>query len=97
MSLPQRLSLPMMQTTWASSLDPVIENPVVNGLILKNVVLVTGANVVPHLLGRNLQGWYPVRIRASATFYDTQDANQMPQLTLNLVSSANVTIDLAVF
>lgn len=95
--LPQKLDLPQMQTKWATQLDPIISNPTVNNLILKNIRLSTGSNVINHKLGRVLQGWKPVRIRASATFYDTQDSNQTPQLTLVLVSSANVTIDLEVF
>jgi len=44
-----------------------------------------------------LTGWNPTRIRASATIFDTQDSNQTPQLTLNLVASANVVVDLLVF
>jgi hypothetical protein len=95
--LPQRLSLPSMQTTWAQQLDPVIANPLNNSLILKNISLVAGSNVIPHLLGRKLVGWIPTRVRASATLYDTQDASQTPQLTLTLVASAPVVVDLAVF
>ena len=95
--LPQQVNLQMMQNTWATKIEPVISNPLVNGVILENVSLTAGANVINHKLGRKLQGWYPVRIRSAATFYDTQDSNQTPQLTLNLTSSANVIIDLAVF
>lgn len=95
--LPQRLSLTQMQNTWATQLDPIIANPTVNNLILKNIALVTGTNVINHRLGRVLQGWKPTRIRASATMYDTQDTNQTPQLTLVLVASAPVVVDLEVF
>lgn len=95
--LPKKLSWDMAQTTWAQQLDPIIANPIVNGLILKNVSLVTGTNVINHKLSRPLVGWEPIRIRASATFYDLQDSNQTPSLTLVLVSSANVVVDLMVF
>jgi len=95
--LPQKLDLPKMQTTWAQQLDPIIANPTVNNLVLKNISLVSGTNVINHKLGRVLQGWKPTRIRASATFYDKQDSNQTPQLTLVLVASAPVVIDLEVF
>lgn len=95
--LPQKLPLDLLQTQWASILNPVIANPLLQGTILKGVQLVTGANVINHKLGRPLQGWFPVRVRASATFYDTQDSNSYPELTLQLTSSANVTIDIAVF
>lgn len=95
--LPQKLDLPKMQTTWAQQLDPIISNPTVNNLVLKNVSLVTGVNVINHLLGRTLQGWSTSRIRAAATLYDQQDTNQTPTLTLVLVASAPVVIDLVVF
>lgn len=95
--LPKKLMWDMAQDRWAAILNPLIKNPSNNRLILKNVKLTTGTNVINHGLGAPLQGWNPVRIRASATFYDLQDQNQMPDLTLVLVSSANVTIDLEIF
>lgn len=68
-----------------------------DGVLLEEVVLASGANIVPHKLGRILQGWIPVRVRASATLYDTQDANNTPDQTLLLTASALVTVDLWVF
>lgn len=89
----------LMQNSWATVLNPVINNPSNKAIILKNVSLLAASapNVVNHKLGRNLQGWRLVRVRASATIYDTQDANQTPNLTLNLRTSADVTVDLEVF
>ncbi len=95
--LPLRLPLEQMQVQWSQQLNPVIANPILNNVILKNVSLTTGTNVINHLLGRNLQGWKPTRVRALASLYDLQDTNQTPQLTLVLVASAPVIIDLEVF
>jgi hypothetical protein len=96
--LPQQLTFAQLLTKWASIINPVINSPTNNASVLKSVMLTTGHNSVNHLLGRNLQGWYPSRIRnVSATIYDTQDANQTPQLTLDLVASTTVTVDLVVF
>ena len=95
--LPKKLLWDIAQDRWASILNPLIKNPSNNKSILKNIKLIAGTNVINHGLGAPLQGWNPTRIRASATFYDLQDANQMPDLTLVLVSSANVVIDLEVF
>lgn len=97
MALPQQLNLTMMQNQWASQLDPMLRNPLNNAIILKEVSLVTGNNVINTKLGRTLQGWYIVRQRAAASVYDTQDSNTTPNLTLQLVSSAPVVVDLAVF
>lgn len=95
--LPQRLPLYQMQVNWAQQLDPIISNPLNNSLILQKISLKTGINVVNHKLGRRLAGWNPTRVRAAANFYDQQDTNQTPDLTLVLVSSADVVIDLLVF
>jgi hypothetical protein len=97
MALPLKLPWELSQTTWASALNPIIQNPANNSIILKNVVLTAGSNTINHKLGRPLQGWKPTRLRSAATLYDTQDANQTPQLTLVLVASAPVTVDLEVF
>lgn len=87
----------MMQNSWASILDPIITNPANLSIILKNVSLASGDNVINHKLGRKLQGWKIVRQRASATLYDKQDANQSPQLTLALNASGAVVVDIEVF
>lgn len=95
--LPQELPWHDADNKWASILNPIVGNPANNSLILKNQSLVTGANVINHKLGRKLQGWKLVRIRSAANIYDNQDFNQMPQLTLYLVSDADVVVDIEVF
>lgn len=97
MALPQRLPLIQMAQQWASQLDPIVANPTTNPGLLKNVSLIAGTTVVNHLLGRALQGWKLTRQRAAASIYDQQDTNPTPQLTLVLVSSAPVVVDLEVF
>lgn len=88
----------MFQSQWASNINPVINNPTNQGILLKNVSLTAaGPNMVNHLLGRKLIGWKIVRQRAAASVYDTQDANPSPELTLSLVTSANVSVDLEVY
>lgn len=86
-----------LQTNWSQQLNPVISQPFNQGLILKRVNLLMGINQVNHLLGRKLQGWSIVRQRDPARFYDLQDDNQTPQLTLSLVSSADASVDILVF
>ena len=87
----------LMQNRWASIIDPVLAVPLNAGLLLKQVTLASGDNVVNHLLGRELQGWMLVRQRSAADIYDLQDDNKRPALTLLLNSSAPVVVDLWVF
>lgn len=87
----------LLQTSWASKLDPLLLNPLSGGSLLKSVNLAIGSNIINHKLGRKLQGWYIVRQRAASSIYDSQDSNQMSNLTLVLNSSAAVTVDIYVF
>ena len=104
------LPLSLLQTSWKAQLDPILALPILSGHVLKSQPLVNGANVINHKLGVALQGWYIVRKRqwkSSGTptaydIYDTQDGNQMSQLTLQLTCSqgtaANpVLVDIYVF
>lgn len=96
--LPQQLTLPQMMTKWAAAINPLLSNPILDSSTLASVQLTTGANVINHKLGRNLQGWKITRMRSNfSQIFDTQDANQTPNLTLNLNSSANVVVDIEVF
>lgn len=87
----------LMQSAWSSILNPIIATQSNNSSILENVLLTTGSNIINHKLGQTLKGWTIVRQRSAGTFYDTQDANKTPDLTLVLVSSANVSVDIMVF
>lgn len=103
-------NIQLLQTRWASFINPIITAAPNNNLILINVPLVNGTNTINHGLGRNLQGWYIVRRRqwlSSGTptaydIYDKQDSNTTPQLTLILTcnegTKANpVLVNLVVF
>ena len=87
----------MLQTQWKAQIDPVLVKPQNLSLILPNVQLQVGTNVINHRLGSKLQGWNITRQRGPANIYDNQDSNQSPELTLVLVSDAIVNINLEVF
>lgn len=93
------LPFQLMQNSWAAALNPLIQSPLSGVFLLKNISLLAASNpnVVNHTLGRVLQGWFVTRQRASAIVWDAQDSNQMSNLTLNLRTSADVTVDLIVF
>lgn len=87
----------MVQTRWASILTPLLINPLLDGAVLKQVALSTGANTINHKLGRKLQGYLITMQDAASSIYSTQNTNTMPQLTLQLVASAPVNVDLYVY
>lgn len=84
----------LMQTKWASQLNPVLANPATNASILKNVPLIAGINVINHLLGETLQGWIVTDINATCTIFRSAPKND---LTLTLTVSAPAIADILVF
>lgn len=95
--LPQGLPQTQMENTWATIIEPVLNRPANNSIILKNIELSSGTNVINHKLGRKLIGWNPTRVRSAVSLYDDQDNNSMPELTLILVADADAIIDLEVY
>src|SRR5579859_1838097 len=87
----------LMQSQWSTQLNTLLSNHSLQSIILHKVLLISGTNTINHKLGRKLQGWRIVRQRSAASIYDNQDSNQMSNLTLILISSADVVVDLEVF
>lgn len=86
--------LSLLSTKWKATLDPVLANPLNSVSILKNVKLLTGTNVINHLLGQMQQGWFLVDTQAAVTVYRSAPFND---LTLTLTASGNVTVSIGVF
>lgn len=84
----------LMQSKWASELNPMLNNPMTSMQLLKNIDLIVGDNVINHRLGRQMQGWIITDINGVSQIYRSEPFNK---LTLTLNSSAPVTVTLAVF
>lgn len=90
--------LTLLVNSWSKDLNPLLASPIANPTLLKSVALVTGqTNSINHLLGKVLTGWIVIRQKASAIIWDSQDTNPLPNKTLQLLCSSNVTCDLLVF
>lgn len=98
MQLPQikddNIPMQLMQSRWASILNPLLAKPLSSANILKGVQLINGVNVVNHLLGRQMQGWLIGDINAAAQVFRSEP---MDNLTLTLTSDADCVVDLIVY
>jgi hypothetical protein len=94
MTLPIKLPLDLMQTRWASILNPLLGNPFNGVNILENVILVSGTNIINHGLGRAQQGWVITDVQGSAVIYRNAPFNNT---TLSLSASAGVIVNIGVF
>lgn len=88
--------LSMMQTKWASQLNPLLSNVLNKAYIIKNIKLQTGDNTINHLQDKALNGYIITRMQGSfAQIYEVP--SDMPKKTLILNASAPTTVDLMVF
>lgn len=98
MALPQikggDQTMQLMQTKWASELNPLLAKPLNKSLILKDVVLINGVNTINHLLGRKPQGWIITDVDAVASIFRSQPFND---LTLTLTTNADCIVTLMVY
>src|ERR1700689_5475665 len=95
-TLPQQLTFPQLQTTWASQLNPVLANLLINGQLLPSIALNNGTTAINHKLGRQPQGWFLIAPQGAATVYQAAQQTN-PTLTLTFVSDAAITTGFWVF
>ena len=94
--LPRQLPLDQLQSKWASVIDPVLANPICNGIQLTDVTLSIGVNTINHKLGRKLNGYIITGMHgAYSQIYDS--TSTMPTLTLILNSSAATSVSIYVY
>lgn len=86
--------LTLWQTRWKSQLDVLLSNVLTGGVLLTNVSLVAGNNVINHTLGRMQRGWFVVDQTGASAVFRAQPFNTT---TLTLSASAPVTISLWCF
>lgn len=79
-------------------LQDISAKTILDGQLLKDVILKTGSvNTINHKLGRNLVGYIVTMQDAQSNLWSTQASNKLPNLTLYLSCSADVTLSLWVF
>jgi hypothetical protein len=80
---------------WASQLNPILANPILNGQQIDGIILVSGTPlVVYHSLGQIPQGWFLVDNIAACEVYRTQAFNSK---TITLEASANTTVSIWIY
>ena len=92
--LSPKLDWSLANTKWASTLNPIISLPILNGQQLSNIALVIGANVIPHSLGQPPRGWIITDQNGIATIYRSQPFNSA---NITLTSSAKVTVSIWIY
>lgn len=87
----------MLQDNIINALNPLLSLPLSDSNLIRGVELLTGSNSINHGLGRPLIGWILTRKDADENVYDNQSNNPLPERTLLLVSTGDVSVDVMVF
>ena len=95
--LATKLPYNLMIAQWSQELNPLLASPLADAVLLSGIPLQAGNNTINHMLGQKLQGYMVVLNSAAATFYDGQNTNPTPTLTLVLNASVATTVSLIVF
>lgn len=84
----------LMQSKWASELNPLLAKPLSDSITLTGINLNNGVTIINHLLGRQQQGWIVTDVNGSAIIFRSASFNNK---TLTLTSNAAVTVNIMVF
>lgn len=95
MPLPQKLPLELMQTRWATLLNPLLVNPIFNGLAINEIILDAGVpKAIQTNLGQVQVGWFITDQLSNSNIWRTEPLNDK---TLTLQADNDTTISLWVF
>lgn len=87
-------TLMLWQTKWKGELDPLLANPLLDGLLLEGLVLVNGLNTINHKLQRKQRGWFLVDTTEAVALWRPLPFNN---LTLSLMCNGTPTVSLWCF
>ena len=83
-----------VQDNIEQAITPIINSEIIDGLIIKDIEVLTGATLtLSHKLGRTPNGFAVIKRNANSTVWN----GLIDKKTIELNSSANVTISLWVF
>ena len=93
--------LEQVQSNISNTIAPVLKSLVVDGVLVKDIVLASGVNRVNHTLGRLPEGWIIVDRNTAATVFKTVPTTAANTITdsstISFTSSGTVTVSIWFF
>lgn len=86
-----------LQQNISQSVNPLIQNPITQGTLLKSQVLKVGTNVINHGLGYSLTGYLIVAANGAYGVHDNVIGNSDLTTSFNLISTTAVTVNIYCF
>jgi Tfp pilus assembly protein PilN len=93
--LSTKLPWELAQTKWASTINPILALPILQGNLITAISLIAGTpKSINHLLGRMPQGWFLVDNTSNAVIWRSSD---FTQYTVTLETSVTTTVSIWIF
>ena len=93
---PSSNSAQLMQAKWSAVLNPLLSNPITQGIQLTDILLAIGNNQINTTLGRIYKGYIITKMNgAYADIYATTSPDYSLYLVLN--STGSTTVDIYVY
>ena len=86
-----------LQSHIKTTLNPLLELPISDGVMLKNQTIETTDTEINHGLGREYEGFIITRLKTNATIYESATDNPSKSLYILLKASGAATADIYIF
>jgi|TARA_R100001530_G_scaffold109694_1_gene77053 hypothetical protein len=86
-----------LQSHIKTTLNPLLELPISDGVLIKDLSIETSDTRVNHGLGREYEGFVVTRLQANAVIYESDSTNTNKNLFILLKGSSSATADIYFF
>jgi hypothetical protein len=86
-----------LQSHIKTTLTPLLELPISDGVLIKNLSIETSDTRVNHGLGREYEGFVVTRLQSNAVIYESDSTNTDKNLFILLKGSSAATADIYFF
>lgn len=82
-----------LQANVGEALTPLQNKPILDGIMLSKLEIVSGSNLVQHKLGRKVVGYFVISQSAASQFYDNIQTNtSASSFSITATSPCNVNL-----
>ena len=86
-----------LQSHIKTTLNPLLELPISDGVLLTDLSIATSDTVIDHKLGRQYEGFIITRLKSNSVIFESSSTNDTPDRTIILEASATATADIYFF
>ena len=86
-----------LQSHIKTALNPLLELPISDGVMIKDLTIETTDTLVNHKLGRAYEGFIITRLKTNAVIFESSSTNHTPGRIIIMKASTQATADIYFF